>query len=146
MSNFNLINEISSKCGAHAIIGSIDFSSNKRNRYFINNGRTEIESFENYNSILNKLDIGELMFNSIDYDGTGQGLDINFYNNHCKKFKKPLLISGGVGKTDHIYEGLELDFVNGVVTANLLNFVKDGLMKSRIILQEKFNNIVKRTI
>ena len=52
--------------------------------------KKKIESFENYKNILNKIDIGELMFNSIDYDGTGQGLDINFYINHCKNLETPL--------------------------------------------------------
>ena len=146
LANIDLVNKISSKYGAQAIIGSIDFSSINENSFFINNGKKKIESFENYKNILNKIDIGELMFNSIDYDGTGQGLDINFYTNYCKKFKKPLLISGGVGKTEHIYEGLKLDFVNGVVTANLLNFVKDGLIKTRLTLQKYLDNIVKRSI
>ncbi len=145
LKNIKLINEISSKYGAQAIIGSIDFSLLKKKAFFINNGKTEVESFEDYKKFLNKLDIGELMFNSIDFDGTGQGLDINFYNKNCKDFNKPILISGGVGKTEHIYEGLKLDFVNGVVTANLLNFVKDGLIKSRIILQKKLENIVMRS-
>lgn len=146
LKNKNLINKVSSKYGAQSIIGSVDFSTRKKNSFFINNGTTIIKSFQDYKNLLNEIDIGELIFNSIDLDGTGQGLDINFYLNNCQDFNKPILISGGVGKTDHIHEGLKLNFVNGVVTANLLNFVKDGLMKSRLNLQKKFKDIVKRSV
>jgi imidazole glycerol-phosphate synthase subunit HisF len=144
LKNIKLVNELSLKYGAQAIIGSVDFSSIKENNFFINNGEKKVNSFDNYKEYIMDLEIGELLFNSIDYDGTGQGLDIEFYKKYCRNFNKPLLISGGVGKTEHILEGLNLDYVSGVVTANLLNFVKDGLINARKNIQTNFKNVVKR--
>ena len=38
---------------------------------------------------------------------------------------------GGAGKPDHIYEGLNIKKISGVVTANLFNFLGSGLEISR---------------
>ena len=34
---------------------------------------------------------------------------------------------GGAGKPEHIVEGLKNNFVSGVITANLFNFLGEGL-------------------
>ena len=41
LANIDLVNKISSKYGAQAIIGSIDFSSINENSFFINNGKKD---------------------------------------------------------------------------------------------------------
>ena len=38
---------------------------------------------------------------------------------------------GGAGKPEHITEGLKIDIVSGIITANLFNFLGTGLEESR---------------
>ena len=52
-------------------------------------------------------------------------------------------MGGGIGKPEHIVEGLKLDYVDGVVTWNLLNFVKTGLIKAREHVDESLKNVAK---
>tara|TARA_B100000886_G_scaffold339941_1_gene307055 strand:- start:3600 stop:4364 length:765 start_codon:yes stop_codon:yes gene_type:complete len=139
-----LINSISSTYGSQAIIGGIDFKIKDNPVFYTSNADIQNNEIHEYIKLINKIDIGEVYFQSIDFDGTGQGLDINFYSKYCSKLNKPILIGGGIGKPEHILEGLRLNFVDGVVTANLLNFVKDGLIKARQFVNEKFENVTKR--
>ena len=56
---------------------------------------------------------------------------------------KPILLMGGAGKPEHILDALKLDQISGVITANLLNFIGDGLKKTREIIINKNINIAK---
>jgi cyclase len=45
--------------------------------------------------------------------------------------KIPLIIAGGAGNENHLSAGLKIDNVNAVATANLFNFIGDGLPNAR---------------
>jgi cyclase len=77
------------------------------------------------------LPIGEVMLNSIDKDGTGQGLDMALLTLLPNDISKPLILTGGVGNASHLAVGLSDAKVDAVNTANLFNFVGDGLRKAR---------------
>jgi imidazole glycerol phosphate synthase subunit HisF len=52
----------------------------------------------------------------------------------------PIILSGGVGKPEHLIEGLMSPRVSGVATANLLNFVGDSMeVARRLALENKLN-------
>ena len=46
---------------------------------------------------------------------------------------------GGTGKPEHILDALKAEQISGVITANLLNFIGDGLKKTREIIIETFS-------
>lgn len=77
------------------------------------------------------LGAGEIYLTSIDKDGTGQGYDIKLLQMASKQTQLPIIASGGVGKYEHFFEGIQKGKVNAVSTANIYNFIKDGLTKSR---------------
>ena len=88
----------------------------------------------NFNKILSalkKLHIGEIIFNSIDKDGTGFGLDFDLLKKIPKKFNKPIIYSGGSGNHIHILKGFKEKNLDAIATPNLLNFVGNGLMFAR---------------
>ena len=67
------------------------------------------------------------------------GLDTNIINKIPKKFFKPVILSGGCGNYTHIKEGLEKKGINAVSTANLFNFVNNGLETVRMkLLKDNF--------
>jgi cyclase len=68
-------------------------------------------------------------------------LNCHFYFKKVIDFiNVPLIIAGGAGNESHLLEGLKLEKVNAVATANLFNFIGDGLINARKnILKENIN-------
>ncbi len=129
-----LIEEIANDYGQQAIVGSLDFIRDEKSNLEIQQKKdNEIIYHEISVSLknLNNLAVGEWYLNSVNRDGTGQGLDLEIINRCSQLLDSPLIISGGVGNANHIAEGLENERVSAVATANLLNFVGDGLKKAR---------------
>ena len=131
--DINLINKIATTFGEQALIGSLDYKKNKKNFIFFSNNGSEVInlSFNKILSTLKKLHIGEIIFNSIDKDGTGFGLDFELLKKIPKKFNKPIIYSGGSGNHIHILKGFKEKNLDAIATANLLNFVGNGLMFAR---------------
>jgi cyclase len=76
--------------------------------------------------------VGEIVINSIDRDGTGQGLDFGALAGVPDSCEAQIVLMGGVGTPGHIVEALKDPRVDAVVTANLLNFIGDGLREARL--------------
>ena len=93
-----------------------------------------------YLSKIHHLKFGEVLINSIDRDGTGIGLDFEPLNLLPNNFYKPIILSGGCGNADHIDTGIKKRSISAISTANLLNFVGNGLQKCREQLINKKNN------
>ena len=141
----NLINNISEIYGSQAISIMIDYKIQNGNlNLYLNCGREKQDI--NMSEILKKLrntNYGEIIFHSIDRDGTGNGYDIEVLKQLSDLPNKPILLMGGAGKPEHILDALKLDQISGVITANLLNFIGDGLKKTREIIINKNINIAK---
>jgi len=131
--NPNLVLELIKIYGSQSIVGSIDYKS-KGDRFlvFVNDGSTEIKmDLYSYIEYVQTLGIGEIYLNSIDNDGTGFGYDFNTIDKVIDSINVPLIIAGGAGNESHLLEGLKLEKVNAVATANLFNFIGEGLPLAR---------------
>ncbi len=137
-----LVDEISKVFGEQSIVVGIDLKkTNDDYSIYINNGnkRIEKELKETFKD-LEKRSFGELLINSIDRDGTGNGLDYEILNKIPNTFKRPIIISGGTGNYQHVLEGFKKNNFNAISTANLLNFIGDGLTKMRNkLIENKIN-------
>jgi cyclase len=131
--NMNLIKKISNTYGEQCLVGSIDYSrENNCFKFFVNNGKKIIDiSIKNFFTSILKLPIGELILNSIDQDGTGNGFDYKILNFIPKEFYKPIIYSGGAGNHTHLIDALNKKKIHSIATANLLNFVGNGLQEAR---------------
>ena len=138
--NKKLIKNIANIYGEQSIIASIDVKKeNRKYCVYINNGQEKINiEFKKYLRKIENLPIGEILLNSIDRDGTGFGLDLNLIK-FVKDFKKPIILSGGLGKKEHFLDCLKNYSVDGVSTANLLNFLGSALYDIRKFLYK--NNL-----
>jgi cyclase len=143
--NKNLVKELVSLYGSQSIVASLDYKViNKKIKIFIENGELEISmELQEYVNYLEGLNIGEIYLNSIDKDGTGFGYDFETIENISKSIKIPLIIAGGAGNEKHLISGLEIANVNAVATANLFNFIGNGLPNARNHMLEKQLNIAK---
>jgi imidazole glycerol-phosphate synthase subunit HisF len=81
------------------------------------------------------LGAGELYVTSIDRDGTGQGYDLDTLEPASELCRLPIVASGGVGNFEHLLQGLQLKNVTGASTANIFNFMSDGLTQARRFIE-----------
>jgi cyclase len=127
--NKKLVSSLVNRFGSQSIVASIDYRSDG---VYVNNGMFKInKDLKEYIEDIELLGVGEIYLNSIDNDGTGFGYDFETINKIVKKIKIPLIIAGGAGNVKHLAQGLNIDRVNAVATANLFNFIGDCLKKSR---------------
>lgn len=140
--NPDLVKELVKIYGSQSLVACIDYKKiDKINKIFINDGRKEIEfTLEEYLKYVQSLGVGEIYFNSIEKDGTGFGYDMETIITINDIVKIPLIIAGGAGNEKHLIEGLLLESVSGVATANLFNFIGNGLPNARKkIIEEDLN-------
>ena len=138
-----IVKELVSKYGSQSIVACIDYKRNgKYNEVFIKDGTKKIkQKLEEYLKYVVGLNVGEIYLNSIDQDGTGFGYDIQTIKKLQSKIPIPLIIAGGAGNESHLEEGIREEGVNAVATANLFNFIGDGLSNARISILKNGANI-----
>jgi len=135
--NHEIISEISNRYGSQSIIAALDYKYERSKKIILkNNARIKVNNdYKKIIKYVNNLDVGEILINSIDKDGTGQGLDIKILKK-LPKLNKPLILSGGAGNYNHFIDILKSKKVSAISTSNLLNFVGNGLKDLRHELQK----------
>ena len=131
--NKKIVNKIADFFGSQAISVMVDYKK-KMNRYelYSNCGtKKEDIDFKKHLINLNNISCGDIILNSIDNDGNGEGLNLKILGQITDKIRKPILMMGGAGKPSHFLDALKLNQVSGVITANLFNFLGTGLKMVR---------------
>lgn len=141
----DVIREIASIFGQQSIIVSVDYKkvSESFDVYTENGCKLEEKQLPELINYIAGLPVGELYLNSIDRDGTGQGLLMSALDCLPDRFPLPVIMAGGVGNYNHLAEGLSDRRVSAVATAHLFNFVGDGLEQARNELLVKGFDLVK---
>ena len=73
---------------------------------------------------------GEILLQSIERDGTGNGLDLDLAD-RTASLRVPLILMRGLSHATHILEGLHHPAADALATANLFNCVGDSLVRTR---------------
>ena len=127
--DLDVVRAVINKYGSQSIVASVDYRSDG---VFIRNGTVKVNrKLKDYLKDVELLGVGEIYLNSIDKDGTGFGYDLIQVEESVKEIKIPIIIAGGAGNELHLSEGLDLECISAVATANLFNFVGDSLEKTR---------------
>ncbi len=139
----DLVRELAGHYGAQSVVASIDYlGSGDREVVAIRDGAETLEMpLADYLGHVEGLGVGEIYLNSIDRDGTGFGYDMETLRRLAGMVGVPLIIAGGAGNESHLLEGLQTPGVSAVATANLFNFVGDGLPVARRKILESGENI-----
>ena len=130
----DFVRELVGHYGTQSVVASVDYRRiDEREVVFIRDGGEALEmGLEEYLSYVEELGVGEIYLNSIDRDGTGFGYDMETVGRVGEMgLGCPLIVAGGAGNEGHLIEGLRLPGVSAVATANLFNFVGDGLPVAR---------------
>jgi len=141
------VNKITSLYGSQSVVASIDYKYiDGVPKIYTKNGSIQTE-FDIYDlpKIISSSGVGEVLLNSIDADGTGFGYDIDLVS-QLSNINIPIIISGGAGNSKHFMQALDLKNISAVATANLLNFVGDGLPLARKDLIKKGYNIADHLV
>jgi cyclase len=140
-----LIFELASEYGQQCVVACLDYKKKLETIEILTRqgSMNQLDSAKNILEKTLKLPVGELILNSIDRDGTGQGLDFEILRLLPNFVDKPIIFSGGVGNPSHLLEGLRNRQIDAVATANLFNFVGDGLFNARNYLTQNGVNLAK---
>jgi len=124
--------------GSQCIVVSIDYREvSGRNEVFISDGsKATGKTVGEAAKIAQELGCGELFLTSIDRDGTGEGLDLGMVRRIASVVTIPVIASGGVGKYDHFAQGIIEGRAEAVSSANLFNFIEDGLTEARLAMKK----------
>lgn len=138
-----VVRSIIQSYGSQSVVASIDYKYIEGSpRVFINNGQQILPyKLTEYLDHVNSLEVGEIYLNSIDKDGTGFGFDMDILPLVSKTLKSPLILAGGAGNENHLEEGLSHESISAVATANLFNFIGNGLPLARRKIIENGGNL-----
>jgi cyclase len=68
------------------------------------------------------LGAGEILLTSMDRDGTGHGFDLALTKAVADAVPIPVVASGGVGKLEHLVEGVTIGHASAVLAASIFHF------------------------
>ena len=123
------VKEAAEKFGDQCIVVAIDAKRVQRGggsdrwEIFTHGGRkaTGIDALEYAQEVVS-LGSGEILLTSMDRDGTKQGFDIPLTQAIADSVPVPVIASGGVGKLDHLVEGIREGHATAVLAASIFHF------------------------
>ena len=124
-----VVRDASEKFGGQAIVVAIDAkkvsAAGEPDRWeiFTHGGRnpTGIDAVA-YAREVTANGAGEILLTSMDRDGTGQGFDIGLTRTIADAVPVPVIASGGVGRLDHLVEGVSQGGASAVLAASIFHF------------------------
>lgn len=81
------------------------------------------------------LGAGEILLTSMDRDGTQKGYDLTLTALVSTNVPVPVIASGGVGKPEHLYEGLTTGDADAVLAASIFHFGQHRISDVKRYLQ-----------
>jgi cyclase len=137
--NPRVIEESSKKFGSQCIVVAIDAKKkNDKWEIFTHGGRNNsgINALEFAKNMENS-GAGELLVTSMDRDGTQIGYDNELMSNITALVNIPVIASGGVGKLDHLVDGIKLGNASAVLAASIFHYGKHSVKEAKEYLDSK---------
>lgn len=135
-----VVRQIADTFGEQCVIGGIDLKRGADGGYAVYSRQGSLPlavSPQERVATMLRAGAGEILVQSIDRDGTGQGFDFATIEALGPRLNIPLILCGGCGKSEHMYAALRQDEIDAIATANLFNFIGNGLQLARLELIEK---------
>ena len=100
------IKKIIKNFGSQAVIASIDCILDEEKKYKVLMSGKKITKIDpiTLSKKLVDIGVGEIFINSVDRDGKKNGYDIDFLENFCQIIKKPVIVCGGAGSWQDMYD------------------------------------------
>lgn len=119
-----LISELAKKYGSQFVVVAIDAKETEHGKWIVttHGGRreTKLELLPWARQSVEE-GAGEILFTSMDHDGTGNGYPINVYR-QLSELPVPVIASGGAGNSRHIAEVLTEGGADAALAAGIFHF------------------------
>ena len=126
--NPQLIKEASDRFGAQCIVVAIDAKQvadgeHPRWEVYTHGGRrpTGLDAVE-WAQRMEALGAGEILLTSMDRDGAKNGFDLRLTRTIVDAVKIPVIASGGVGKLQHLVDGVRQGGADAVLAASIFHY------------------------
>lgn len=127
VTNPNFVSQAAKEFGSQCIVISVDPKRRPDGTWeiYIKGGRetTGIDAIE-FCKDMERRGAGELLINSLDRDGTGEGYDLELLQAISSAISIPIIASSGAGTKDHFVEGLTTGQADAVLAATLFHYQK----------------------
>ena len=141
--NPKVVIDSSKKFGSQCIVVAIDAKKNgDKWEIFTHGGRNNsgLDALE-YAKKIEDNGAGELLVTSMDRDGTQIGYDVDLMSTIASKVNIPLIASGGVGKLEHLVEGLIEGKADAVLAASIFHFGTYSIYEAKQFLKREGVNV-----
>jgi len=128
--------------GSQCIVVSIDSKKDNNEYYAYKNGGKDKSKYklEDISRIVEDKGCGEILINSIERDGTGEGYDIEMINKVTTNVNVPVIACGGVSDWEDFAEALEETSVDAVAAANIFHYRDQSVfLAKKFLYDSKFN-------
>ena len=137
--NPKLVESAAKKFGSQCVVVALDARrTNKSYEIFTHGGRTQtgIDALD-WAKRMESLGAGELLLTSMDRDGTQKGFDLELTQMIADAVKIPLIASGGVGKLQHLVDGVKVGHASAVLAASIFHFGTYSIGEAKSYMESK---------
>ena len=137
--NPELVESAAKKFGSQCIVVALDARrTNNSYEIFTHGGRnqTGIDALD-WAQQMESLGAGELLLTSMDRDGTQKGFDLELTQMIADAVQIPLIASGGVGKLQHLVEGVKVGHASAVLAASIFHFGTYSIEEAKSYMKSK---------
>ena len=137
--NPKLVESAAKKFGSQCVVVALDARrTNKSYEIFTHGGRTQtgIDALD-WAKRMESLGAGELLLTSMDRDGTQKGFDLELTQMIADAVKIPLIASGGVGKLQHLVDGVKVGHASAVLAASIFHFGAYSIGEAKSYMESK---------
>lgn len=125
VTNPQLVADAASRFGSQCIVVAIDAKQVSEGKWevFTHGGRkaTGLDAVE-WAQKMQAMGAGEILLTSMDRDGTKNGFDLAIVRAVSDAVDIPVIASGGVGKLEHLAQGVLLGHADAVLAASIFHF------------------------
>lgn len=135
-----LITTLAQRFGSQCIVISIEAKKISKNKWevFTHNGRekTGLDVIDWIKKTIS-LGAGEILLTSVDFEGTGNGFDYELIKEASSICSVPFIVSGGLGKIDHLKKLIKTAYVDALAVAKVLHYKTISINSIKKILKYK---------
>ena len=139
VSNPEAVAQAANLFGNQCIVAAIDAKSVSPGRWeiFTHGGRraTGIEAV-GFSRLMEEKGVGEILLTSMDSDGTKKGFDLEITRAVSDAVSIPVIASGGVGKLEHLVEGVTEGGASAVLAASIFHFGEYSIREAKDFMSD----------
>lgn len=140
--NPTLVSDMAKALGSQAVVVSIDVRGDE---VWLDRGRRRAESWGldavDWARGAVRLGAGEIYLTSIDRDGFRLGYDLPLTRAVSEAVSVPVIASGGVGRWEHLVDGLVKGKADAVSVANRFHFSEHSTREAKLFLMRAGMNV-----